>query len=390
MCHEDVIPGTYDENVFTRLFISLQGSFMGSSIKDVANHAGISIATVSRALNTPERVSPATLARVQQAVQALHYRPNAIGRQLRAVRTGLLGVILPSLANPVFGECMEGIDEAASAAGKRVLLMTTAYDRAKEDHAIATMLEQRVDGLILTVADASANPRLDELDGEGLPYVLVYNDAAGPTQAPSRCSVTVDNYAAAGDAVRALLAHGHKRIRMLSGTLAASDRAARRHAGYRDALQAAGIAAAPPVEVDFNADALQPQELAALLQAPRPTAIFCSNDRLALLAVRALREAGLDVPGDISVIGFDGLAMGQWLTPRLATVVQPHHRIGTEAAQALLRRIDGAALAPIVLPHQVLTGGTLAPVASNVVSIERYTPTSTVPINSPLIEGESQ
>ena len=197
---------------------------MGSSIKDVATHAGISIATVSRAVNTPERVSASTLARVQAAMDALHYRPNALGRQLRAERTGLLGVVLPSLANPVFAECMQGIEEAASITGQRVMLMTTAYDREREARAIETMLEQRVDGLILTVADAAANPHLDRLDAEHVPYVLVYNDTVGQARIPARCCVTVDNRAAARDAIRALLAQGHRQIRMLTGTLAASDR----------------------------------------------------------------------------------------------------------------------------------------------------------------------
>ncbi|TXD91624.1 LacI family DNA-binding transcriptional regulator, partial [Ralstonia pseudosolanacearum] len=198
---------------------------MASSIKDVATHAGISIATVSRAVNAPERVSPETLARVQAAMDALQYRPNALGRQLRAVRTGLVGVVLPSLANPVFAECLQGIDEAAAASGQRVMLMTTAYDREREARAIETLLQQRVDGLVLTVADAAANPHLDRLDAERVPYVLVYNDTQGQPRMPTRCSVTVDNRAAARDAIRALLGRGHRRIRMLTGTLAASDRA---------------------------------------------------------------------------------------------------------------------------------------------------------------------
>ncbi len=333
---------------------------MGSSIKDVATHAGISIATVSRAVNTPERVSASTLARVQAAMDALHYRPNALGRQLRAERTGLLGVVLPSLANPVFAECMQGIEEAASITGQRVMLMTTAYDREREARAIETMLEQRVDGLILTVGDAAANPHLDRLDAEHVPYVLVYNDTVGQARIPARCCVTVDNRAAARDAIRALLAQGHRQIRMLTGTLAASDRAALRHDGYREALEAAGIAPQPPVEIDFNADAMLPAELARLLAPPRPTAIFCSNDRLALLTIRSLREMGLRVPEDVSVVGFDGLAMGQWLSPTLATVAQPHRRIGTDAATALARRIAGEVVPSITLPHRLLAGGTLA------------------------------
>lgn len=336
---------------------------MASSIKDVATHAGISIATVSRAVNTPERVSAATLARVQEAMDALQYRPNALGRQLRAERTGLLGVVLPSLANPVFAECVQGIEDTASVTGQRVMLMTTAYDREREARAIETLLEQRVDGLILTVADAAANPHLDRLDAEGVPYVLVYNDTVGGLNVghvPTRCCVTVDNRAAARDAICALLAQGHRQIRMLTGTLAASDRAALRHHGYQEALEAAGIAPQPPVEIDFNADAMPPAELARLLAPPRPTAIFCSNDRLALLTIRALREMGLRVPEDVSVVGFDGLAMGQWLSPTLATVAQPHRQIGADAAQALARRIAGEVVPSITLPHRLLAGGTLA------------------------------
>lgn len=333
---------------------------MASSIKDVATLAGISIATVSRAVNTPERVSAETLARVQAAMDALQYRPNALGRQLRSTHTGLLGVVLPSLANPVFAECMQGIDEAASVTGQRVMLMTTAYDREREARAIETMLEQRVDGLILTVADAAANAQLDRLDAERVPYVLVYNDTVGQPRIPARCCVTVDNRAAARDATRALLGQGHRQIRMLTGTLSASDRAALRHEGYREALEAADIAPQPPVEIDFNADAMLPTELARLLAPPRPTAIFCSNDRLALLTIRSLREMGLRVPEDVSVIGFDGLAMGQWLMPTLATVAQPHRLIGMDAAQALARRIAGEVVPSITLPHRLLHGGTLA------------------------------
>jgi len=333
---------------------------VGSSIKDVATRAGISIATVSRALNAPERVSPRTMARVQAAMDALQYRPNALGRQLRAARTGLVGVVLPSLANPVFAECMQGIDGATAGTGQRVMLMTTAYDRTREASAIETMLEQRVDGLILTVADATSNSHLDRLDAEDVPYVLAYNDMHGRPRHPVRCCVTVDNRAAARDAICALLRYGHRRIRMLSGTLAASDRAGLRHAGYREALEAAGIVPQAAVEIDFNTDAMSFAELSRLLAPPRPTAVFCSNDRLALLAIRALREHGLRVPEDISVIGFDGLAMGQWLSPTLATVAQPHDRIGAEAAQALARRIAGEAVPSITLPHRLLHGGSLA------------------------------
>ena len=163
------------------------------------------------------------------------------------MRTRLVGVVLPTLANPVFAECLQGIDEAADADGYRLILMTTQYDTERENRAIETLREQRVDGLIVTVADADTNPLLDTLDHAGLPYVLAYNDTL------RRPSVSVDNRSAARDGVRRLLAHGHRRILMLAGTLAASDRARLRHRGYADAMLEAGLAARPALEVDFNA-----------------------------------------------------------------------------------------------------------------------------------------
>jgi DNA-binding LacI/PurR family transcriptional regulator len=172
---------------------------MAPTIKDVAASAGFSIATVSRAINTPHTVSPLTLDKIRAAIAALQFRPNALGRQLRAVRTRLVGVVLPTLANPVFAECLQGIDEAADADGYRLILMTTQYDTERENRAIETLREQRVDGLIVTVADADANPLLDTLDQAGLPYVLAHNDTR------RRPSVSVDNRGAARDGVRRLL-----------------------------------------------------------------------------------------------------------------------------------------------------------------------------------------
>src|SRR5471032_3367760 len=151
---------------------------MHSTIKDVAAHSGVSIATVSRALNAPQLLNAETLAKVRESIEALDFMPSARGRQLRGVRTRLVGVVVPTLANPVFAESLQGIDEAASASDYRLMLMTTAYDSARERRAIETLREQRVDGLIATVADAESKPLLDDLDRIGLPYVLAHNDTA--------------------------------------------------------------------------------------------------------------------------------------------------------------------------------------------------------------------
>lgn len=336
---------------------------MTSTIKDVAAHAGFSIATVSRAINSPHTVNPVTLARVREAIAALKFHPSPLGRQLRGERTRLIGVVLPTLAHPLFAECLQGIDELACAQGFRLMLMTMQYDAQRERHAIDTLRAQRVDGLILSVADADTHVLLDELDADGPRYVLVHNDTK------RRPSVSLDNHDAACDGVRMLIAHGHRHILMLAGTLAASDRARQRHAGYVHAMEQAGLVPAQALEVDANAGALSPSVLAHLTGPERPTALFCSSDLLAMAAMQGLHRARLRVPQDMSILGFDSLAMGELLTPALASVGTPNGEIGRAAWQRLMARIGGeegdnaGASLRFTLPHTLREGGTIAAIA---------------------------
>ncbi|MFC0402355.1 LacI family DNA-binding transcriptional regulator [Paraburkholderia rhizosphaerae] len=335
---------------------------MTPTIKDVAAHAGFSIATVSRAINAPHTVNPVTLEKVRQSIEALGFRPSPLGRQLRGERSRLIGVVLPTIANPVFAECLQGIDELAAAQGFRLMLMTTQYDAERERHAIETLREQRVEGLILTVADADTHPLLDELDHAGMLYVLMHNDTV------RRPSVSVDNRLAAFEGVRMLIAHGHRRILMLAGTLAASDRARLRHVGYSQAMQQAGLTPAPALEIDFNANELAPSVLAHLTGNQRPTALFCSNDLLAMVVMRGLRRARFDVPRDMSILGFDGLAMGELLAPPLASIGSPNREIGCAAWRRLISRIDGTyadASLSLTLPHTLREGATIAAISNH-------------------------
>jgi DNA-binding LacI/PurR family transcriptional regulator len=346
---------------------------MTATIKDVAAHAGFSIATVSRAINAPHTVNPLTLAKIQAAIAALKFQPNALGRQLRAEHTGLIGIVLPTLANPVFAETLQGIDEAAGAAGYRLVLMTTQYDAERERHALATLRAQRVDGVVMTVTDGNSNPLLDALEAANLPYVLAHNDTA------CRPSVSVNNRRAARDGVRVLIAQGHRQILMLAGSLTASDRARQRHLGYCDAMQEAGLEPRAAIEVDFNAEQLAPAVLARLSEdRDRPTALFCSNDLLAMRVMRDLRAVHLDVPHDMSILGFDGLSIGELLSPALASVCAPNREIGVQAwrqlqAQIEVRQPAAANVAEMLdtgvrpvrsgltLPHSVRHGATIAP-----------------------------
>jgi len=329
------------------------------SIKQVALQAGVSTATVSRLLNKPESVSSDTAGKINEAIAALGFRPNFNGRNLRAGRSRTVGVVVPTLSNTVFAQCLQGIELAARALDYSVMFTATEYRQEDEAAAVNLLLSHRVDGVILTVADASASGTLDVLDREGIPYVLTYNQ---PQQA-SRLSVSVDNRAAAHDAVAHLIALGHTRIQMLTGQFNASDRAIQRYHGYLDAMRAHGLTPMTPIEVPRHTG-LTSAHLQAFADPQQcPSALFCSNDLLALAAMRDLRELGLRVPEDVSVMGFDGIPLGEMMSPVLASAVQPSEQIGEVALRTLVAAIgqtEGSA-GPVsqTLAHTIRHGGSV-------------------------------
>jgi DNA-binding LacI/PurR family transcriptional regulator len=343
-----------------RRFPIIPGQFM-SNIKSVAKLAGCSIATVSRCFNAPHLVRDTTLARVMTIARQQKFRPSIIGQQLRKNQTGLVGVMLPSVANPVFADCIGGIEQVLNQSDKRMLLTTTQYDSSKEEPLVEMLLRQKVDGLLLTVADTKRCRTLVSLSKGNVPYMLMYNHARGYE------TVSVDDRKAACDAVQHLLNLGHRRIAMLAGFLTASDRSALRHLGYQDAMHSAGLKPLPLAEVDFGAQALETQVQCWFDEgAIRPTAVFCSTDLLALGVIKALRERSIRIPQDISVIGFDGLEYGRLIEPTLATISQPNKEIGRHAAERLLRKINGdtTKYQPLFLAHTLLAGRSAGPASA--------------------------
>lgn len=335
-----------------------------ATIKDVALRARVSLATVSRVLNDPARVSEHTAREVHNALRELNFRPNLTGRNLRANRTRTLGVVLPTLIHPVFAECLHGIETAARQRGYAICLATTGYEPEAEHAATELLLQHRMDGLVLTVADAANSRVLDKLDREQLPYLLVYNQLP-PSADLQRPTVSVDNRAAARQVVEYLIASGHRQIRMVTGQFRQSDRARLRYHGYLDALTAAGMTAPPPIETSFMAADAQLPLQDMLSAAPRPTALFCSSDHLAMMVVRDLAALGVQVPQDLSVAGFDGTQLSALAVTPLTTVMQPSHDIGRTALNRLLDRIRGAPLqTSALLDHTLRIGGTTAGVAS--------------------------
>ena len=317
----------------------------------------MSIATVSRALNGRAPIAPETARRVQAAVQALGFRANRTGRELRAGTSRTVGVLVPSLDNPVFAESVAGIQDAAREAGWSVLIASSAYEADRENEAIENLLSHRVGGLLLTVADADHSDTLDALDREGMPYVLVYNQP----DRTDRATATIDNVAAGRDATRALIAVGRDRLAMVAGRFAASDRSKQRYRGFVEALAERQLTQVALVELGFDTPELDPATCRLLTGPDRPTGLFCSTDLLALRVMALLREAGLDVPRDVAIVGFDGIAVGRLMAPSLATIAQPSRDMGRRAFLHLLARIEGAAPERILLPYALRPGGSLEP-----------------------------
>ena len=329
------------------------------TIRTVAERAGCSIATVSRVINRSAPTSAEVEARVRAAIDELGFRPSEIGRALKTLKTRTVGVLIPSLTNPVFAASVAGMQAAARERRHTLLLTATDYDPAAEAELVETLVAQNVAGLVLTVACASHNATLDLLEAESIPFVLVHNEPEGD----ARAAVCVDNAAATCALTEAMIAAGHRRIAYLAGRFATSDRSLRRYEGYRAAMEKAGLIAADPLELDYLGDT--PSHAAALAglfgDISAPTAALCSNDLLALSVTGALRDLGIRVPDEVSVAGFDGIALGRAMSPSLATVDTPTRRMGEQAVELLFEMIEtGAAPRVERLPFSLRPGGTLA------------------------------
>lgn len=323
-----------------------------SNIRKVAELAGVSVATVSRTLKLPEVVSPATRERVRRAIAEAGYRPNRLAVQFRSRRTHNLAVLVPTVANTFFARVIGGIEQAAQERGYGVLLCNTQGREDLETQYASMVAAYQADGVIQLRA---FNPFPDEAlePGKALPMVNVCEvlDAAPcPT-------LQLDNRAAAREMTEHLIGLGHRRIAMIQGPRR-SPLTRERVAGYREALQAAGL----PLDDgllcpgDFTL-ASGHQSAGQLLARPvPPTAIFCENDEMAIGAISRIREAGLSVPGDISVAGFDDIAFASYCDPPLTTIAQPAELFGHRAVAMLIDLLEHPDKPVLhdLLPHRLV------------------------------------
>jgi LacI family transcriptional regulator len=328
------------------------------TIREVALLAGVSTATVSHVINNTRYVSPEVRQRVQDAMQALNYRPNVLARSLRRGETNTLGLILPDSANPFFAEIGRAIEAVAFQHGYNVILGNSENELSKEQVYVDVLLNKQVDGLIF-VAAGDHSPSLEELVRRGVPVVVVDRHLRGLDVD----TVLTDNLQGGLTATRHLLELGHRRIACITGPSNLTP-SAERVIGYRQALQEGSLAIDESLirRGDFHPHS---GYLAAceLLQGENPpTAFFICNDLMAIGALRALAEANLRVPQDCSVIGFDDIELASYLTPPLTTIRQNKMAMAEAAVTLLLERmIDPSRparrhLLPTVLVQRQSTG----------------------------------
>lgn len=308
------------------------------SIGDVARHAGVSLGTVSNVLNRPDRVSPATRARVEQSIEELSFVPSGPARQLRAGSISTVGAIVLDIANPFFTEVARGIEDRLAEDDYTLMLASSDEDPARESRYLRLFEEHGVRGITVTPATSELS-HLDALSARGVDVVLLDWRVSALHPAPFP-SVAVDDVIGAGMAVQHLLDRGHRRIAFLNGPLSIRQCADRR-AGAMLAMEAAGLDPTTAL-VEVMVSALNADGGAAgvrhLLEddGARPSALFCVNDLTALGALRELHEQGIAVPQDMAVVGYDDVSFAAMLSTPLTSVRQPTHLVGYTAAALLL------------------------------------------------------
>lgn len=320
-----------------------------ATIRDVARVAGVSIATVSRVFNGSPRVAEETNLRVRSAAGQLDYWPNETARSLITSRTNTLGVLLPDLYGDFFSEVIRGIDHAARAERLQVLISSSHADTAALVF-MARSMRGRVDGLIMMVPDEGSAAGVQEVT-RTFPSVLL-----NPRFEVEGCgAISIANFDGARSVVRHLLRLGHRTVAMIKGPVGNVD-AEERLRGYHEALCEGGLEPNDALELtgDFTESAGYEQARELLLLAPGPTAVFAANDYMAIGLLSALREAGLRVPQDLAVVGFDDVALAQYMDPPLTTVRVDAYELGQRAVRQWLASARGTAGSA---PREVLPTG---------------------------------
>jgi LacI family transcriptional regulator len=307
------------------------------TLEDVARQAGVSTATVSRCLNAPERVLEKTRKRVMSAVDALGYAPNFGAQVLAAKRTNTIGAIVPTMENAIFARGLQAFQEELGLRGLTLLVASSSYRPELEEQQIRTLIARGADGLLLIGHDRS--PEIYEfMERRRVPCVVAwaYNSDA------HRLSIGFDNHAAMKTLAAVVIAQGHTNLGAIVADMSGNDRSRERFEGIQAAMREAELDPSNLhlVETSYGIENGAEGFGSLMNIGPRPTAVLCGNDVLAVGALRMAKQLGLDVPNDVSITGFDDIELAQVATPALTTVHVPHRAMGRGAAQMLISMIE--------------------------------------------------
>jgi LacI family transcriptional regulator len=306
-----------------------------ASIRDVAEHAGVSVGTVSNVLNRPEVVSEPTRERVLHAITALGFVRNESARQLRAGHSRTIGLVVLDIANPFFTDVARGVDDVVDPAGLAVILCNSDDRPEKEAAHLDVLAEQRVQGVLITPT-AELSPHLDSLRRRGVPVVLV--DRRAPTA--DQCAVAVDDVLGGRLAAEHLLERGHRRIAFIGGA-SGLPQVQERHAGVVAAVREASgdddaLLVLSPEHLTVDGGREAAARIVGLPATRRPTAAVCANDLLALGVLQEMVRQGVRVPGDFAIVGYDDIDFAAAAAVPLTSVRKPRQELGRRAAELLL------------------------------------------------------
>lgn len=313
------------------------------TLADVARLAGVSLGSASRALSVPNEVKPATLERVNRAVSQLGYIRDGAARALASRRTRTIAAVYPTLNNPIFAHSTHSMQQALWARGYQLLIASHEYHIDDEVTLVRATLERGIDGIIMVGTDHS-DELFTLLRQRNLPYVLTWSvdDSHYPY------CVGISNFSAAYEIAQLALSRGHTKLGICGGPIARNERARGRRNGVLAAAAKAGIDIPDKwiIEQPFSYDGGR-QAIRQFWQMDgRPTAIFFGTDLLAMGALHECQSQGIDVPGEVSIIGFDGIEEGAMMQPGLTTVGLPAHAIGSRAAELMVALLEGEDVAP--------------------------------------------
>ena len=333
-----------------------------TTLREIAELAQVSTTTVSKVVNGDfSKVSPETRKKIEKLVREKHYYPNRIAKGLVERRSRIIGLLLPSVSNPIYAEMVQGIINLCETAGYSTMLFNTDEKPERESNYINALASYRADGVMLIGNEQSVEKNIELLKHYGIPYVAV--DSHSPS---AEYSVTVNDREGIYQITSHLIRSGHKEIAFISGHGYVSDENNPRLEGYRAAMRDARLTIRPQL-IKIGAYEVQSgyEKALELLYGEEPfTAIVCANDLIAIGACRALRKSGLQVPQDVSITGYDDIFISDSMDPPLSTVKPPIYDVGVVSASMMLKRIrnqlDGPASVTLE-PTLVLRSSVTAP-----------------------------